>query len=79
MLRRNFFATLLAPLVARFAPKPSPIEELCAALRALPPFWEFRTEYKLKYACAVGTGYWKQTKEWLDTLPQLDELEEMDA
>ena len=76
MLRRNFFATLLAPLVARFAPKPNPVRQLVEAMRAMPPVW---TEHELKYSCAVGTGYWKQTMDWLDSCPQLDDFEDIDA
>ncbi len=60
MLRRNFFATLLAPLVARFVPKKTPYAELSDALNSPGIFW---TEYELKYACAIGTGYWKQIME----------------
>ncbi len=78
MLRRNFFATLLAPLVARFAPKPSPVEELCAAFRALPSFWEFRTEYELEYACFVCTGYRNQIME-AENEAALDYADSLDA
>jgi len=42
----------------------------------MPPVW---TEHELKYSCAVGTGYWKQTMDWLDSCPQLDDFEDIDA
>jgi len=57
MLRRNFFATLLAPLVARFSPKPNPVRQLVEAMREAPPFW---TQHEIEYACAVAFGYWEK-------------------